>query len=346
MNYDELITLENLFSAWYQFRHGKQNRNDVMQFERGLEDNIFQLHEELITKTYKHQGYSTFHVYDPKFRVINKATVRDRIVHHLIYNFLEPIFQPAFIHQSYSSQTGKGVHIAVNELAAALRQASKNYSTPVWSLKLDIKKFFDSIDHEILLQLLCKKVQDENIFWLLEEIVQGYTSSQGPGRGVPIGNLTSQIFANIYLSELDYYVKFNLREHYYFRYADDFIFLHADKAHLEKIQRSVEQFVRERLHMTVHPNKIVYRKLSQGIDFVGYVLLPHYRVLRTKTKKRMFKKIEKKVTEYNQAVCDELSLRQTTQAYLGLLKHCSGHLLHQQVSNEVWVRKELTSSLA
>lgn len=168
--------------------------------------------------------------------------------------------------------------------------------------------------------------------------MHGYSSPQGLGKGVPIGNLTSQIFANIYLSQLDYYAKFDLREQYYFRYADDFIFLHPNKAYLENIQKHIEQFVREQLRIIVHPNKIVYRKLSQGIDFVGYVLLPHYRVLRTKTKQRMFKKVRHKVHEYDDGVIDGPTLNQSIQSYFGLLTHCNGHGVAERLRNEVWLQ--------
>lgn len=339
MKYHELVTAENLFSAWYTFRKGKQNKRDVMEFERNLEDNIFQLLDELNTKNYKHRGYSTFHVYDPKFRIINKACVRDRVVHHLVHDFLEPIFQPIFIHHSYACQKEKGIHKAVEKLSNTLRQASRNYTRRLWSLKLDIKKFFDSIDHDILLQLFKRKIKDRDTLWFLEKIVQSYDSSQGLGMGLPIGNLTSQIFANIYLSELDYHTKRILRERFYFRYADDFIFLHPNRAHLERIEADVKNFVTERLRITVHPDKISYRKFTQGIDFVGYVLLPHYRVLRTKTKQRMFKKVMGKVREYNIGTLDESSLGQCNQSYLGLLKHCSGYRVKERLQNEIWLGK-------
>ncbi|MFA6429146.1 MAG: reverse transcriptase/maturase family protein [Patescibacteria group bacterium] len=339
MKYYELVTAENLFSAWYAFRKGKQNKWDVMEFERNLEDNIFQLLDELNTKNYKHRGYSTFHVYDPKFRIINKACVRDRVVHHLVYDFLEPIFQPTFIHHSYACQKEKGIHKAVEELSDALRQASCNDTRQLWSLKLDIKKFFDSISQDVLLQLLKRKIKDQDTLWFFEEIIQSYHSTQGLGIGLPIGNLTSQIFANIYLSELDYYAKCTLHERYYFRYADDFIFLHHNRAYLEQIEADVKSFVTERLRMTVHPGKISYRKFTQGIDFVGYVLLPHYRVLRTKTKQRMFKKVMGKVRKYNAGTLDEWSLDQCTQSYFGLLTHCSGYRMKERLQNEIWLGK-------
>lgn len=337
---ENVITVENLFSAWEEFKKGKQNKSDVMRFERNLEDNLFQLHEELNTKTYRHQPYHQFHVHDPKFRVVNKATVRDRVVHHLVFRLLEPIFQPTFIYHSYSCQTGKGIHQSVANVSGAIRKVSNNYTRTVWSLKLDIKKFFASVDQDILLRLLFKRVEGGDMRWLLEVIIRSFASDQGPGRGMPIGNLTSQIFANVYLSELDYFIKHQLKVRWYFRYADDFLMLHERRSYLEFLQEPIDVFVQEQLHLLVHPQKIVFRKLNQGIDWLGYVLRPHYRILRTNTKQRMFKKMQSKVAAFNQGQCGDYSLEQTLQSYLGLLSHCHGHRLEEQLCNEVWWWKE------
>lgn len=339
MNYQALVSMENLFCAWEAFRVGKQYRRDVVLFERHLEDNLFGLHEELSTQSYRHRPYEMFHVWDPKFRVIHKAVVRDRMVHHVVFSFLEQLFAKTFIHQSYSCQKRKGIHRAVRDLDAGIRKISKNYVLPVWSLKMDIKKFFDSIDHETLLRLLRQRVEDTQVFWLLETIIRSYSSQCGEGKGVPIGNLTSQIFANIYLAELDSFVKDDLRERWYFRYADDFLLLRQNKTDLEIIQQKMTDFVSGELLVTVHPNKISYRKLSQGIDFVGYVFLPYHRILRTKTKRRIFKKLQKRIEEYHTGAITEVSLYQSVQSYLGMLKHCNGYRLRQQILDEVWLRK-------
>lgn len=261
------------------------------------------------------------------------------MVHHLLFRFLESIFQPTFIHHSYSCQKGKGVHVAVDDVHSALRKASKNYTQTVWGLKLDIKKFFASVDHEVLLSLLIKKLGDTEIMWLIEKVVRSFSTPDKPGKGMPIGNVTSQIFANVYLSELDYFAKHTLREHYYFRYADDFLFLHPDRTHLKKIDRIVTQFVEQKLRLTVHPNKIIYRTYHQGIDWLGYVLRPHYRVIRTNTKQRMFTKVRRKVEEFNQGGCDEYSLDQTVQSYLGILSHCEGYKIEENLKNEVWIKR-------
>ncbi len=206
----------------------------------------------------------------------------------------------------------------------------------IWVLKMDIRRFFDSIDHEILLSLLRRQIADYDIFWLIERVIYGYHSSHGTGKGVPIGNLTSQIFANIYLSELDYFVKHCLRAKHYFRYADDFVMVHWDQEHLHSLVNCLRDFLNKGLALQMHPQKIVLRKFRQGIDFVGCVLLPRYRVLRTSTKQRMFKKMAHAISAYNQGIVDDPSVQQTIQSYLGLLKHGNNHKLAEALQNDIW----------
>ncbi len=177
--YNELIKLENVFSAWREFRTGKNNRPDVMLFERNLEDNLFSLHEELKNNSYKHGPYHTFHIYDPKHRIISKATVKDRIVQHLIFKELYNIFDPTFIYHSYSSRLGKGTHRAVKNLAKATRTLSRNYTKPVFVLKCDIKKFFASVSHQKLLSIIKRKIKDNQTLCLVEEIITSFPSGGG-----------------------------------------------------------------------------------------------------------------------------------------------------------------------
>ncbi|HBR80836.1 MAG: Reverse transcriptase (RNA-dependent DNA polymerase) [Candidatus Uhrbacteria bacterium GW2011_GWE2_45_35] len=172
--FDRIISLENLFSAWYEFRCGKRNRSDVQKFEQNLEDNIFAIHEDLKNGNYHHADYHRFHVFDPKHRIIHKAIVRDRLVHHAVYRVLLPIFEKGFIFDSYSCRIGKGTHAAVRRLEKIARQVSKNYSSSCFALKFDIKKFFDSVDHEILLDALRRKVTNTKTLELLSEIVGSF----------------------------------------------------------------------------------------------------------------------------------------------------------------------------
>lgn len=179
-----LTSLDNLYAAWYEFRCGKRDRPDVLAFERHLEDNIFGLHEELVSGTYRHGSYHKFHVFDPKHRVIHKATVRDRLVHHAVHRLLLPVFEQSFIFDSYSCRDEKGAHAAVRRLEVFARRVSKKYRGSCWALKFDVRKFFDSVDHEILLDILRKRIPDERVMNLVTNIVESYSAPEPIGGGV------------------------------------------------------------------------------------------------------------------------------------------------------------------
>ncbi|MFH1099217.1 MAG: reverse transcriptase domain-containing protein [Candidatus Uhrbacteria bacterium] len=181
--FEQIIILENLFAAWREFRCGKRRKPDVQVFERHLEDEVFRLQAELRDGQYRHGPYHRFHMFDPKHRVIHKAMVRDRLVHHAVHRVLAPVFERSFILDSYSCQIGKGTHAAVRRLEVLARTVSRNYSEPCWALQFDIRKFFDSIDHAILLGILGQKVTCVRTHALLEEIVRSYTSTEIVGGG-------------------------------------------------------------------------------------------------------------------------------------------------------------------
>jgi len=172
--YDDLISLSNLFSSWKEFRKGKQRKPDVQLFERFLEDNIFALHEELRSGTYEHGRYETFNIFDPKPRIISKANVRDRLVHHVIFKELYSRFDPLFVSHSYASRNEKGTHMAVKNLSDSLRKISHNNTCPVYALKCDVRKFFRSISHKKLLQLIEARTKDKKFFRIVEEVVRSF----------------------------------------------------------------------------------------------------------------------------------------------------------------------------
>ncbi|MBU1348721.1 reverse transcriptase/maturase family protein [Patescibacteria group bacterium] len=323
--FERICLPANLFAAWEKFRRGKRSKPDVMLFEYRLEDNIFALCEELSGGRYRHGPYVPFTISDPKRRSIHKATVKDRVVHQAIANVVEPIFERRFIHDSYSCRVGKGTHAAVKRLRTFLRQASMNDTRTVYTLKCDVRRFFASVDHGILLSLLAKRIEDDRVMLLLRDIVGSFSTA--PGLGIPLGNLTSQLFANIYLHELDRYVKHDLREEYYLRYCDDFVTLGSHRRHLEDIAPRIDGFLRDRLRIRLHPGKVSIRSWRQGVDFLGYVLMPHCTVLRTKTARRMLKR-----------ACSE-----NVASYLGLCGHADAHHLEHTIRNTVWIR---TSSIS
>lgn len=317
-SYQQLISLEELFQAWTDFRQGKGKKFDVRLFERHLEDNLFSLHKKLKNKTYEHGDYVDFYVNDPKRRHIHKASVSDRIVHHLLYRYLYQLFDKTFIYDSYSCRLNKGTHKAVKRLEKFVRIASYNYSRDCWALKCDIKKFFDSIDHKILFSLISKKSKDQRILWLIKEVIDSFRSGVDlevePLKGIPLGNLTSQIFANIYLNELDQFIKQEVKARYYLRYADDFIILDSNRTHLYQYVNTLKQFLETDLKLELHPQKVVFRKLNWGIDFCGYRMFPRYKLVTTKTKKRIFKKVIKTDISH-----------QSLQSYLGHFSHANSY---------------------
>lgn len=328
-SYQDLTSLENIFQAWKEFRKGKSKRRDVRVFEYKLEDNLYSLCESLQDKTYRHGSYESFYVCDPKRRHIHKASVRDRVVHHLLYSYLYKLFDPSFIHDSYSCRLKKGTHKGVARLENFARKVSKNHTDPCWALKCDIKKFFATVDHQILLGLLKAKIEDFDVHWLLEEVVGSFHSEFGKGKGIPLGNLTSQVFANIYLDKLDQFVKRSLKVKYYLRYADD-------REYLLDVVLPVTDFLKETLNLELHPQKLILRKFRQGIDFLGYVVLPYYRLVRAKTRRRISKRVGAKLREANKQEVTLESFDQSLRSYLGVLRHASAYKVTQQLKNVVW----------
>ena len=331
--------MQNLLSAWKEFKKGKMNKSEVQNFAFNLENNLFNIHDKLKTESYKPSKYDFFFVRDPKLRPIHKATVRDRVIFQAVFRILYHVFDPVFIYDSYSCRLGKGTHAGTKRLEKFARKASKNYRQDCLVLKCDIKQFFYSVDHDIFMRLIGKKIRDSKLFNLIEKIIGSFQVQ--PGKGLPLGNVTSQLFTNIYLHELDTFVKHKLKEKYYIRYCDDFVIIGKDYSHLKSLIPKLNIFLREKLKLNLHTRKTEIRKLNQGVDFLGYVVLPHRTVLRTKTKKRMFKKVKQKVVDCNSGVINDFELNQSLQSYLGMLEHCAGYKIKTKLENEVWLDKEV-----
>ncbi len=315
--YHYIISLENLLEAWQEFLCGKRQRQDVQEFEHNLMTNVIALHNELINFTYRHSGYKAFKISDPKPRDIHKASVRDRLLHHAIYRQLYPFFNRTFIADSYSCRNNKGTHKAINRFRSMSYQVSKNNTKTCWVLKCDIRKFFASIDHDILKSILAEYIPDRNILWLLNRVIDSFEVA--PNKGLPLGNLTSQLFVNVYMNEFDQFVKHELKQRYYIRYADDFAFLSDDKQELANIIKSVHEFLGKKLELQIHPNKISLSTLASGVDYLGYVHFPKYRILRTKTKKRALYLVNHK----------------NLSSYLGVCQHANAFDVERELVNRV-----------
>jgi len=319
-----------LFLAWKEFRAGKRKKTDVLVFEKNLKENILKLHRELKDKTYKHSDYVSFYINDPKLRKINKATVQDRVLHHAIFRKLYPAFDKLFIFDSYSCRDEKGTHRAVNRLRKFAGKVSKNNTKTCFFLKCDVKKFFDSIDHGILMELIKKEIKDNDSLWLIEKIIKSFSAAEN--KGLPLGNITSQLFANIYLNELDKFIKHSLKVKYYIRYCDEFLIIDTNSTHLENLIPKVSDFVDKNLNLFLHPEKTIIKKYRQGVDFLGYVSFPRHRILRTKTKNRIINKIKSKLFLLKQDKLSGQSFNQTIQSYFGVLKHCNGHKIKEKIA--------------
>ncbi|HTX87313.1 MAG TPA: reverse transcriptase/maturase family protein [Candidatus Nanoarchaeia archaeon] len=321
--YEEIVTVPKLLSAWEGFLAGKKQRSDVAVWQSRLMDNILALYHDLKNKTYRHGPYQAFNISDPKPRNIHKAIIRDRLLHHLLYQETYDFFDRQFIYDSYSCRLDKGTHRAIRRFADFARQVSRNDQRTAWVLKCDIRKFFASINHQILKNILAKYIADKDLFWLFGQVIDSFNTAGKRGIGLPLGNLTSQLLVNIYLNEFDQFVKRGLKIKYYARYADDFIFLSEDKKNLIAIFSKIDEFLQNILKLSLHPDKCFIKTLASGVDFLGWVNFSSYRVLRTSTKRRMLKRIENSPT------------LETVASYLGLLKHGNAFRLGEEISNKI-----------
>lgn len=334
--FNKIIQPETLFSAWEEFKSGKGFKPDVLLFEQELERNVFKLVTDLRMGRYKHDRYMGFYISDPKLRHIHKATVRDRVLHHAIFNVLNPIFEPTFIPNSFSCRVGKGSHKGVLCLRGMLNKESRNNTRACYVLKCDVRKFFDSIDHGILLEILSRKIKDQKVMNLVREIIGSFNSKQSDlfcKKGVPIGNLTSQIFANIYMNEFDQFVKHKLKIKYYARYTDDFVIISRDREYLLSLISVVSEFLGNVLKLELHPKKVEIISYHKGVDFLGYVVFPHHILIRKKTKKRVIKKLTLRLEQYQEGSIEKKTFLASFQSYLGVLSHANAYKFSENLKN-------------
>ena len=312
--YDKILSIDNLLLADQIARLGKANQPGIVEHDKNSDQNIADLYRMLVTKTYKTSKYTIFKIFEPKEREIYRLPYfPDRITHHAIMNVLEPIFMASFTADTYSCIKGRGIHAAHNSLQSALRdlQGTK------YCLKLDIKKFYPSVDHAILKQLLRRKFKDKELLWLLDGIIDS-------ADGLPIGNYLSQYLANFYLSYFDHWVKEELKAKYYFRYADDLVFLSGTKADLHQMLGNVRHYLDARLGLQIKGNYQVFPVASRSIDFVGYRFYHTHILLRKSIKQNFARKVAKGIGPASLA------------SYKGWIKHCNGrNLLKKLLPHEV-----------
>jgi len=320
VDFSTIASIKSLNWAWKKFSRGKKSRSDVKAYQTNLKPNLLDLHHALLSGTYVHGAYEPFTICDPKTRKIHKATVRDRLVHQTIVSAIEPQFEKRFIFNSYSCRVGKGTHAGVERLRLFLRQESCNSTRKVYALKCDVRQFFASIDHEVLMRLIEKRVGGEQALELMRTVILSHGAETG--KGIPLGNVTSQLFANIYLHELDWFMKQTLGIKHYLRYCDDFVIVSTDKAYLESLVEPIRKFFDVHLKLELHPHKVSIRSWHQGIDFLGYILRPYATTIRTKTKRRMLKRINEN----------------NSSSYLGICTHANEFNLSEVLKLIAWNR--------
>ncbi len=297
--YSNVCALENLQDAYKKTRVGKAITPVIKEFEKNLDKELLALQQELKTLTYTPKQLKKFIIRDPKTRTIHASHIRDRVVHHALMNVIQGIFEPTFIKDSYANQIGKGTHKAVQRLDEFKRKVTKNgrlvknpknaNSVSGWILKADIKHYFDTVDHDILLNIVGRRIKDKEVIELINTILKNFYTKDH-GKGMPLGNLTSQFFANVYLNELDYFVKHELKVRYYLRYVDDFVILHPSKEQLILWKKEIDHFLKEKLKLEIHPDKSKIIPLQNGITFLGYKIFYHHKLLRKSNLRRFEKK--------------------------------------------------------
>ena len=284
--------------AFKKARKGKTKKEYVIKFEKHLSKNLLKLQKELKSLTYKPRPLKTFILRDPKIRKISKSDFRDRIIHHALCNIIEPVIEKIFIYDSYANRKDKGNLKAIERFYSFIKKVSRNgkvngcfndNQVKGYCLKADIKHYFQEVDYEILLRIIKRKIKDENVIWLIKQILSNHVDKE---KGMSLGNLTSQFFANVYLNELDYFIKHKLRVKYYIRYVDDFVLLHSSKSQLEVWKKQINEFLKKELKLELHSEKSKIIPLSRGIDFVGFRNFYYYKLLRKRNIRKMLSKIE------------------------------------------------------
>lgn len=319
----------NLHRAFIEAGHGKRHQPEVQRFEYHLEERLIGIQEELDQERYRWGGYQAFWICDPKPRLIHAAPFRDRVVHHAIHRVLEPIFDPTLIFDTYACRKEKGTLAAVLRYDAFVRR----FGGKGFVLQCDIHSYFASVDHGILKTLLRRRIGDLKLLRLLDSLID--THREDISIGIPIGNLTSQLFANLYLSPLDHFIKEQLRQRYYVRYMDDFVILEQGKARLWKVLDEVQSYLSGRLKLELNFRRVAIMPIEKGMDFLGYVIFPGgYKRIRRRNVVNFRRRLKCLASEYAQGMIPYDQVRASIASWLGLAKHANAYRLSRAIFSE------------
>ena len=324
--FPKVTAFGTLLRGFVEASHGKRDQPEVQRFEYHLEERLWEIKRELEAETFRWGGYRAFWIYDPKKRLIRAAPFRDRVVHHALYQVLAPIVERAYIPDTYACLAGRGSLAAVRRYEDFVRrQGGSGYV-----LKADVRQYFPSVDHAALRGLLRRKIGDEPLLQLLDRLVE--SGDEGGGKGMPIGNLTSQLFANLYLDPLDHFVKEDLRRRAYIRYMDDFVILGEEKHELWDVLKEVERFLHERFRLSLQPQRTLVTPVAAGVDFLGYIVYPKgYKRVRRRNVVNVRQRLTRLEAGHALGEIPFAHARQSIASWLGLAKHASAFRLSRSL---------------
>lgn len=349
--YDQICKLENLCFAFTQAQLDNRYKRKICAFTFSLEENLMRLRWELFSGSYRPRPYTYFMLHDPKTRSIAAPSFHDRVVQHSLVNQIQPLFEKQFICDSYACRANKGTHFAATRLKKFL-MASRSVSgkdVPIYVLQCDIRKFFQSVSWDILLSIITKTITCPKTLALIKTIITTHRELESPKTndcpqmslfdqvkesaeasisvenrtGLPIGNLTSQLFANIYLNELDHFIKDRLRVKYYARYMDDFLIISPDKEYLKDLLGKIREFLKNDLHLSLHPKKLTIKNVADGVPFVGYRIFYDHILIRGNTLQRIERNYRSKKRQLKNGTLSEQKLSETEASIIGHLKHAN-----------------------
>jgi retron-type reverse transcriptase len=338
--FDRVTAFDNLLLAARKAQKGKRFKKACAVFNLNLEKELLRLQRKLKEQTYRHGSYRDFFVYDPKQRLISAAPYRDRVVHHALCNVIEPLFDRSFINDTYACRKGKGTHATVNRYS----QYARKYC---YVLKYDIQKYFQSMDHDILLGIVARKIRCAHTLWLIREIVGSRNDTNWPfyfkgddlftplqrKRGIPLGNLTSQFFGNVYLDGFDHFVKETLRLPY-IRYVDDFVAFCNKKERLRQAKQAMTGFLAS-LRLKIHPKKCRIHRVKEGVRFLGYRIFPTHRLLIKDNAFRMRRRLKKMSALYLEGDISLARVHQSVQSWIGHASHADTYRLRSRILGSV-----------
>ncbi len=339
--YNKVYSYQNIELAYKKARKRKTTKSYVIEFEKNLQVNLEQLSQELRDFTYSPNPLTTFIVRDPKTRRINASDFRDRIVHHALCNIISPIFEKCFIHDSFANRKNKGTHKAIIRaerfvkrfiVHRAVRRGGANSKTVCkgYALKADIRHYFDTIDHEILMGIISRKIKDENMIRLIKMILNNHRTKAN-GKGMPLGNLTSQFFANVYLNELDQYLKNEVKVENYIRYVDDFVVFHKDRYTLGTWKLMIADFLKSELKLELHPEKSRIVLLKNGITMLGFRIFPGNRLLKKSNTRRIWKRMNKFKEGYERNEISEEDIMKSINGWITYARFANTYHLRKRV---------------